>query len=88
MLTTTRIVTRCRGSWRWQDAYGVVLYRAVRAKSGRYVWRSHRDIVQKASEPQLRRGAYGTVPRGGIHNRPVSEESLAFSPAMPPIIDE
>ena len=69
---TRRIVTRCSGSWKYQDAFGVVQYRSARTQEGRLVWKREYDVVKKASWPQLKRGGYANIPKGGLHNRPVT----------------
>ena len=73
----TRIVTRQKGSWRWQEAYGVVEYTRVRTVDGRSVWRSTNVLVGKASIPQLRRLGFGfwDLRRGSLHHKPVVSDS-------------
>lgn len=79
MTTTRRIVTAERGSWIWQDAYGVVEYIPHQTRKGVWVWKSHRRIIGKASFPQLVRAGYGDLPIGSLHHKPLStfEKMLA-----------
>lgn len=47
------IVTRPRGSWRWQDAFAVSTYRRVKSKDGRReIWKFI-SRGRKMSRPQL-----------------------------------
>lgn len=68
------IVARARGSWRWQNAYGVVAYQPRRLKDGRYVWTSARNIVWKLSSPQLYRTSWPqkAAQWHSLHNSPLS----------------
>jgi len=67
-----RIVSRQRGSWKYQDAYGVVKYDIYVTKRGRVVYKSVRDIVRKASWPQLKRAGYAHLPVGSLHMHAVN----------------
>lgn len=74
-MVTTAIVTRPRGSWRWQDAYGISRYKAHWTRDGRLIWRctsSH----GKYSLPQLRRLGYDTSRIGGLHNKPITASEV------------
>jgi hypothetical protein len=66
------IVTRPRGSWKWQNAYAVATYAPHLTRDGRWVWKlAHR--TRKMSAPQLR----GTdLPRGGRHMAPMTDDQL------------
>jgi hypothetical protein len=66
-----RIVTRAKGSWKWQNAYGVVAYAPYVCKNGNIVWKPIKTLVQKASWPQLRRAGYTGIKVGSLYNRPV-----------------
>lgn len=68
--TEIRIVNRQKGTWRWQDAYGVVRYATRRTKDGRLVWTSELVLVRKASLPQLIRQGWTDVEVGSLHNQP------------------
>ncbi len=70
-LTQKRIVTAPRGSWKWQDAYRVAEYRPRKCKNGRIVWESF-SRSGKYSLPQLSKSEYADLPRGSLHNWPVS----------------
>ena len=53
-ITQTALVTRPQGSWRWQDAFAISVYRwVVNYDETRGVWR-HVSTGRKMSEPQLR----------------------------------
>ena len=72
---TARIVTRQRGSWRWQDAYSVAWYNPHNTRDGRWIWRSI-GHSGKLSMPQIRRSVYRHLGVGSLHNRPISEIDL------------
>ena len=77
MLETKRIVTRQRGSWRWQNAFAVTTYRPRQRKDGRWIWYAA-QTTGKFSEPQLRRLGYDKFPSGSLHNRLVDAELVQF----------
>jgi len=80
-MSVKRIVTRPRGTWKWQDAYGVVEYRLRMTKLGRWVWTSWRTVVEKSTMSQLKRLGYDGIRLGSLHNRPYRcayEEELEF----------
>jgi hypothetical protein len=53
-IVQTALVTRPKGSWKWQDAFAVSCYRwSVNADETRGIWR-HVSTGNKMSEPQLR----------------------------------
>jgi hypothetical protein len=56
--TATAIVTRPRGTWKWQDAFGVSVCELHVTKGGRIIWRTVGHLVRKASMPQLTRWGY------------------------------
>ncbi len=67
------IVTSCRGSWQWQDAYRIAWYSPVLCKDGRVRWQSNGQSG-KISSPQLRRQGCYDNPNylsGSQHNTPV-----------------
>ena len=66
--TVTALVTRPRGCWKWQKAYGIAKCRATRARSGKLIWKTIGYVVNKASEPQLR-GVRRDFDHA-IHNQP------------------
>ena len=62
------IVARQRGSWKWQDAYGVSYYSPRPSADGRWAWRFVRTGGGKFSRPQLlRRGDYCKLHEGPLH---------------------
>lgn len=70
-MTTQRIVTSQRGSWRWQDAFRIATYEARPDAAGRLRWYSTGQSG-KYSSPQLRRLGVD-LPHGSIHRRLVTE---------------
>lgn len=75
--TVQSIVTRQRGSWKYQDAYGLSTYAPHRTKDGRWVWKSV-GSCGKYSWPQLRRmGTTTRLPLGGKHHRPLTPAELS-----------
>ncbi len=62
------IVTKPRGSWIWQDAYGISTYEPYVTKTGRVLLRSVSQS-SKYSWPQLRHRAKN-LPQGSLHNVP------------------
>jgi len=75
---TRRIVTTQRGSWKWQDAFRVVDYRARLLPDGRVLWESMGN-TGKYSEPQLREMGFSNLLHGSLHNKPVSAEKAIES---------
>lgn len=74
--TVHAIVTRQRGSWKYQDAYGVSTYAPKLTKRGVWVWAavgSH----GKYSWPQLRRNGLSSLPLGSKHHRPLTPAELS-----------
>lgn len=67
-LVKRTIVTLPRGSWRWQDAYTVQMYRPEMLKNGQWVWKAQGSGVGKSSMPRLRRLGFGSLSRGSLHN--------------------
>jgi len=64
-----RIVSECRGSWRWQDAYRVATYRLGRGVDGALRWYVASRSC-KLSWPQILRAAHDRdLPAGTIHRR-------------------
>lgn len=68
--TVTRIVTRCKGSWRWQEAFGVVRYQAIRSRTGKQYFVPEHVVIQKASYPQLKRYGYASLDHGSYNRVP------------------
>ena len=64
MLTIQTIVTRPRGTWKYQDAYAVATYAPHTTRDGRVVWQNV-GRGPKRSMPQLRRYGYAGLPVGG-----------------------
>lgn len=62
-----RIVTSCRGSWRWQNAYRIATYAPALLKNGKLVWKSI-STSPKYSWPQLVRSGLDSLPMGSLHN--------------------
>lgn len=82
-LTVTTIVTRQRGSWKWQDAYGISTYAPKRTKKGKWVWEQV-GTRGKWSWPQLRRHGLACLPLGSKHHRemtPAELSAMAFAEA-------
>lgn len=82
-LTVHAIVTRQRGSWKYQDAYGVSTYAPKLTKRGKWVWEQV-GTHGKYSWPQLRRNGLVTLPLGGKHHRemtPAEVSAMAFAAA-------
>ena len=71
MQTVHRIVTRARGSWKYQDAFGAVAYEPHTTRDGRRVWKAAYDVVGKISMPQLRRAGYADLEHGSLHHKPI-----------------
>ncbi len=72
-MTRQAIVTRPRGSWKWQDAYAVATYEAQQTRDGRWIWRNV-GRGPKRSKPQLR----GTnLPFKSLHNVELTPEEIA-----------
>lgn len=69
------IVTVPRGTWKWQDAFAISIYRPTKGVNGAWYYRAHRYPVAKASLPQLRRFGYtpDNITMGGRHNHPVPD---------------
>jgi|WetSurSiteA1Bulk_404760.scaffolds.fasta_scaffold128868_2 hypothetical protein len=73
-LMPKRIVTECRGSWKWQDAYRVARYQMMRAQDGRLLWESV-GRGPKYSLPQL--SARGiSLDHGSLHHQAVDRWDL------------
>lgn len=70
------IVTRPRGAWRWQNAYGISKYVPTRTARGDWVWRAVTS-TGKYSEPQLRGMGHGGTRRGSLHSVPLTETERA-----------
>jgi uncharacterized protein (TIGR02996 family) len=70
------VVTVPRGSWQWQNAFGVRINRPIRTRRGRWVWQTVGTLVSKASKPQLR-SSWGHLPVGGFHNTPLTSAEIA-----------
>jgi len=69
--TTKRIVTSCKGSWKWQDAYKIVTYRAEWSQRKQmFLWKSCQSS-RKYSEPQLRE-VWAEYSHGSMHNKPAA----------------
>lgn len=78
-MTVQRIVSRPRGSWKFQDAFTIATYTPHRTRDGRWVWRSIGRLRGKWSMPQLRRlGIYSHLERGSLHHRPISPDDLRW----------
>jgi hypothetical protein len=73
----TSIASCPRGSWKWQYAYHVVVYRVHQTKDGRLIWRHFRSLTGRMSIPQIRRGAYKDLPFEAPHNKPLSATDAA-----------
>lgn len=72
------ITTLARGSWKYQNAYGIARYRAHKTKAGHYVWKQE-TCSRKHSEPQLRRMGYDTTRIGGLNNVRLTPAEQAFA---------
>lgn len=82
-LTVQAIVTRQRGSWKYQDAYGISTYAPKQTKTGKWVWEQV-GTRGKWSAPQLRRNGLSDLPHGGKHHRPMTPaeiSAMAFAAA-------
>lgn len=83
MLTITSLVTRQRGSWKYQDAYGVSTYQPKQTKTGKWVWESV-NSRGKWSMPQIKRYQINHDFVGGLHHKPMSPaeiSAMAFASA-------
>jgi len=75
-ITTKRIVSECRGSWKWQDAFRVAKYSAALMDDGRILWKSA-SHGPKLSAPQMYHNIAKAGPLmrewglGSLHNAPV-----------------
>lgn len=47
--------TMPKGSWKWQDAYGVGRYQPRLTRDGRWIWVKVGQYIGKSSLPQIRR---------------------------------
>ena len=74
-IETRRLTALSRGSWKWQDAFRVTVYRPHRNLRGVWVWAVHRHVTTKASLLQLRRLGH-RYPLGGINWQPLGEMEL------------
>lgn len=81
-MQATRIVSRARGSWKWQDAFGLSFYEPKVLRNGKTVWVSV-SSYGKFSAPQLRRLGYGEHPHGSLHMVPLTrDEADAFAAGL------
>lgn len=62
------IVSRARGSWKYQDAFGISCYIPKVTKDGRIILRCS-SSKGKYSAPQLKRLALNNLPSGSLHNQ-------------------
>jgi nicotinate-nucleotide pyrophosphorylase len=72
------ITTLPRGSWKYQDAFGIAHYVAVKAKAGFYYWKRV-ACSKKYSAPQLRRMGYDASNAGGINKQRLTRAEVAFA---------
>jgi hypothetical protein len=77
-----RIVTRPKGSWKYQDAYAISIYRLAKGKKGQWLWKWDSYEVNKASWPQLVRMGKDKIKSGGLHNSVATYDELVEAIGM------
>lgn len=66
-----RVVTRAKGSWRWQDAFGLSYYLPAVTKTGKHIFRSVSSAGKfahtRATQWKWKRYGCGSIHNAEIH---------------------
>lgn len=72
-MAVKKVTTRCKGSWKYQDAFGISEYVPKLNRRGAYFWRSvryERNKKEKFAATRATAGLFLSYGQGSLHNRP------------------
>ena len=73
--TTLAVVTHQQGSWKWQNRYALVEYRAATLRDGTQVWRSSAQLNGKVTPRMMREYVEEGIHYGSLHNMPIHTDT-------------